>query len=103
MACFEGLFRVAFRLTKGLEHLPREAPSILDANHLSFIDPFIIHAAVPRTTISQLFTLGWEPYFCTPFHRCVARVGHVIPVGPDMHLIFIMQISAALLRSGKPS
>ncbi len=101
MACFAGLFRVAFRLTiKGLEHLPPKGPCILAANHLSFIDPFIIVASVPRATFAQLYTLGWAAYFRSPFRRWVARVGHVIPVGPDMPLITVMQTSAALLRRG---
>jgi long-chain acyl-CoA synthetase len=102
MGIFECLFRLAFKLTvNGIEHLPREGPCILTANHLSFIDPFILLAAVPQATFSQLYTLGWEPYFRSPFRRWVARVGHVIPVGPETSLATVLRISAALLRSGK--
>jgi long-chain acyl-CoA synthetase len=102
MGTFECLFRLAFKLTvNGIEHLPREGPCILTANHLSFIDPFILLAAVPQATFSQLYTLGWEPYFRSPFRRWVARVGHVIPVGPETSLATVLRISAALLRSGK--
>jgi long-chain acyl-CoA synthetase len=96
------LFRVAFKLTvNGIEHLPREGPYILVANHLSFIDPFLVLAAVPRSTFTQLYTLGWEPYFRSPFRRWIARVGHVIPVGPETPLVTVLRTSAALLRSGK--
>jgi long-chain acyl-CoA synthetase len=102
MGIFECLFRLAFKLTvNGIEHLPRESPCILTANHLSFIDPFILLAAVPQAIFSQLYTLGWEPYFRSPFRRWVARVGHVIPVGPETSLATVLRISAALLRSGK--
>jgi long-chain acyl-CoA synthetase len=102
MAIFESLFRLAFKLTvNGMEHLPRKGPYILAANHVSFIDPFIVLAAVPQATFSQLFTLGWEPYFRSRFRRWVARVGHVIPVGPETPLVTVLRISAALLRNGK--
>jgi len=102
MVFFERLFRVAFKLTvNNIEHLPREGPCILAANHLSFIDPFIVLAAVPRSTFTQLYTLGWEPYFRSRFRRWVARVGHVIPVGPETPLVTVLRTSAALLRSGK--
>jgi long-chain acyl-CoA synthetase len=102
MALVKNLSRVAFTLTvNGIEHLPREGPFILAVNHLSFIDPFIVLAAVPRSTFAQLYTLGWEPYFRSRFRRWVARVGHVIPVGPETPLATVLRTSAALLRSGK--
>jgi len=102
MVFFEYLFRIAFKLrVNGIGHLPREGPCILAANHLSFIDPFIVLAAVPRSTFMQLYTLGWEPYFRSRFRRWVAQVGHVIPVGPEMPLITVLRTSATLLRSGK--
>jgi long-chain acyl-CoA synthetase len=99
---FEHFFRIAFKLgVNGIGHLPEEGPCILAANHLSFIDPFIVLAAVPQSTFVQLYTLGWEPYFRSRFRRWVAQVGHVIPVGPEMPLITVLRTSAALLRSGK--
>lgn len=102
MAFFKFLFRVGFKLTvTGIEQLPRGGPCILAANHLSFMDPFILLAALPRSTFGQLYTLGWEPYFRSRFRRWVARVGHVIPVGPETPLATVLRISAALLRSGK--
>lgn len=102
MAFFENLFRIAFRLTvNGIEHLPRDGPCIFTPNHLSFIDPFIVLAAVPRSTFTQLYTLGWEPYFRSRFRQWVARVGHVIPVGPETPLVTVIRTSAALLRGGK--
>ncbi|HSF10430.1 MAG TPA: 1-acyl-sn-glycerol-3-phosphate acyltransferase, partial [Nitrospirales bacterium] len=102
MAMVGSLSRIAFPLTvKGIAHLPKEGPFILAANHLSFIDPFIILATVPPSTFSQLYTLGWEPFFRSPFRRWVARVGHVIPVGPETPLVNVLKASAALLRNGK--
>jgi long-chain acyl-CoA synthetase len=102
MAFFEWVSRMAFKLTvNGIEHLPERGPWILAANHLSFIDPFIVLSAVPRSTFTQLYTLGWEPYFRSRFRLWIARVGHVIPVGPETPLVTVLRNSAALLRSGK--
>ncbi len=102
MAIVGSLSRIAFPLTvKGITHVPKEGPFILAANHLSFVDPFIILATVPPSTFSQLYTLGWEPFFRSPFRRWVARVGHVIPVGPETPLINVLKASVALLRNGK--
>jgi 1-acyl-sn-glycerol-3-phosphate acyltransferase len=33
----------------GLGHLPRRGPALIVANHRSFVDPFLLAAAVPRT------------------------------------------------------
>lgn len=102
MAIVGSFSRIAFPLTvKGLSHLPKEGPFILAANHLSFIDPFIILATVPPSTFTQLYTLGWEPFFRSPFRRWIARVGHVIPVGPETPLVTVLKASVALLRNGK--
>ncbi|HNP59753.1 MAG TPA: AMP-binding protein [Nitrospirales bacterium] len=102
MAIVGSFSRIVFPLTvKGLTHLPKEGPFILAANHLSFIDPFIILGTVPPSTFSQLYTLGWEPFFRSPFRRWVARVGHVIPVGPETPMVTVLKASVALLRKGK--
>ncbi len=99
---FERLFRIAFRLTvTGAEHLSQPGPILIASNHLSFFDPFILLAALPRSVSAQLYTFGWEPYFRSRFRLWVARVGQVIPVGPEMPLVTILRTSAALLRNEK--
>ena len=43
------LSRLAFRPTiEGREHVPRRGPVILAANHLSFVDSFVIPLMSPR-------------------------------------------------------
>lgn len=102
MALFEGLFRIAFRLTvTGIEQLPKHGPYLIASNHLSFFDPFILLSALPRSVFEQLYVLGWEPYFRSPFRMWIARVGHVIPVGPETPIISVLRASAALLRTDK--
>ncbi len=102
LSLLEGLFRIAFKLTvTGTDQLPKHGPYLIASNHLSFIDPFILLSALPRSVFAQLYTLGWEPYFRSSFRLWVARVGHVIPVGPETPVISVLRASAALLRSGK--
>ena len=98
----ELVFRAAFKLTvTGKEHLPDRGPLLIAANHLSFMDPFIVLAILPRKILHQLHAIGWEPYFRTRFTRWIARVGHVIPVGPEMPLVTGLRTSAAVLRNGE--
>lgn len=55
--------RVAFRpVVEGREHVPREGPVILAANHLSFLDSFIIPLMAPR----QVAFLAKAEYFTRP-------------------------------------
>jgi 1-acyl-sn-glycerol-3-phosphate acyltransferase len=55
--------RVAFRpVIEGREHVPREGPVILAANHLSFLDSFLVPLVAPR----QVVFLAKDDYFTRP-------------------------------------
>ncbi|MFG2001041.1 lysophospholipid acyltransferase family protein [Spirillospora sp. NPDC048911] len=55
--------RLAFRpRVTGLRNVPRGGPVILAANHLAFIDSFVLPLVVPR----QVFFLGKNEYFTRP-------------------------------------
>jgi 1-acyl-sn-glycerol-3-phosphate acyltransferase len=52
--------RLAFRpVIEGREHVPREGPVILAANHLSFLDSFLVPLVAPR----QVVFLAKAEYF----------------------------------------
>ncbi|MFV2179139.1 lysophospholipid acyltransferase family protein [Actinomadura sp. LOL_016] len=58
--------RVAFRpKVHGLGHVPRRGPVILAANHLAFLDSFVLPLMVPR----RVHFLGKQEYFTTPGPR----------------------------------
>ncbi|GAA3953709.1 lysophospholipid acyltransferase family protein [Actinoplanes auranticolor] len=55
--------RLAFRtVVEGREHVPREGPVILAANHLSFLDSFLIPLVSPR----RVAFLAKAEYFTRP-------------------------------------
>lgn len=96
------IFHAAFKLTvKGQEHIPTQGPLLLAANHLSFLDPFLLLVAVPRSIRDNLFSLGWEAHFRSPIVAWVARFGHVIAVGPSLPLVMALRASAEVLKQGR--
>lgn len=62
-----GLMRFLFFLkVEGLENIPKEGPVIIVSNHMSFVDPVLVGATVPRTLAyiarADMFkypVLGW--------------------------------------------
>jgi 1-acyl-sn-glycerol-3-phosphate acyltransferase len=64
--------RVAFRpQVSGLHHVPRRGPVILAANHLAFLDSFVMPLMVPR----RVHFLGKNEYFTRPGVRGRAMAG----------------------------
>ncbi|TKS60576.1 MAG: hypothetical protein EWM72_01310 [Nitrospira sp.] len=95
-------FQVGFRLrVAGADHLPLEEPFLMAANHTSFLDPFVIMAAVPATVFGRLYSIGWQAYFRGSLMQWVARVGRVIPVGMEASLVPALQAAALVLRQGR--
>jgi long-chain acyl-CoA synthetase len=93
--------KVLFRLeVKGIENIP--APSyIITPNHASNIDGFVIGAAVPVKLYMNFYFLGFQKYFSNWFTSRFARLAHVIPIDPEMHLKRALLISGFVLKEGK--
>ena len=94
--------RVLLRFrTSGQEHLPPTGPFIISPNHQSFLDGFVIAAALPYRTLRDVFLVGAAEFFATPFSAWLARLGNIVPVDPDANLVTAMQAGAAGLRMKK--
>lgn len=91
---------VGLRVT-GRDRLPREGAFLISPNHQSYLDAFLIVAALPARTLSNLFFVGAAEYFETPFRRSMARAFNVVPIDPDSNLTAAMQAGADGLRLGK--
>lgn len=97
-----GVLRSVFRLhITGLAHLPPEGPFVLAANHVSYVDPFVVMATLPPALFARLCTVGWQTYFRGAFLRWAARVGQVIPVGWDTSPVTALRAAAIVLRRGE--
>ena len=73
------LIHSVYRLEKqGLEHIPAEGPAVLVCNHVSFIDPLVIMAAVRRPI---RFVMDHRIYRM-PVFGFVFRHTHTIPIAP---------------------
>jgi long-chain acyl-CoA synthetase len=93
--------KVLFRLeVKGIENIPA-LPYIISPNHASNIDGFVVGIVVPAKTYMNLYFLGFQKYFSNWFTSRFARLAHVIPIDPEMHLKRALLISGYVLKEGK--
>ena len=96
------LFKITpgFRVD-GRQYIPKHGPCLISPNHQSYLDPFFLAAALPFSTIRQLFFVGATEYFESPAAKWFARSVNLIPVDPDANLVTAMQAGAAGLRMKK--
>jgi long-chain acyl-CoA synthetase len=81
--------------------LPARGPYLISPNHQSYIDSFLVVAALPFHVFRQLFFVGASEYFQTPFMQWIARMANIVPVDPDANLVRAMQAGAYGLRRGR--
>ncbi len=92
------LVRAWFRLrVKGLAYLPKKQPFVLVPNHLSYLDPQVIAAAL---RLCQLRRTYWGVITTNPFTGLFGRLGQVVPIDPDHALISSLAFGAAVLKRG---
>ena len=74
---FQTLFRIVFRTrVRGTEHLPKEGPVILAANHMSNWDPPLLACFMPRI----VSYMAKEELFEHPIFGTAIRICHAFPV-----------------------
>ncbi len=93
------LMRLVFRLrTAGLEHLPRE-PWVLVANHVSFLDPLVLSAALGRRELERSYWGGWTGVaFANPLMRGISRLWRVLPIDQARGAGSSLALAAAVLK-----
>ena len=95
--------RVFFRVeVKGSEVLTRlKPPYLICPNHQSYIDPFLVCSAYPRSVLQNTFHVGSSMYFTNAAMAQLGRLINVVPIDPDVQLLHAMRAGAAGLRAGK--
>ena len=94
--------RVVFRLrVEGAEHLP-DAPAIVAPNHVSYLDPFAIAAALPRDVRENTMWAGSRNVmFGNAVMRAAARIAWTVPVESGRAATSSLALGAAALERGR--
>ncbi|WP_420264276.1 AMP-binding protein [Candidatus Magnetominusculus dajiuhuensis] len=95
----QGIRRFYKGQLRGLENLTAP-PYLICPNHTSYLDAFIMAGLLPWEVFSKLYFQGAEDIFRGALARVLARLGHVIPIDPNVNLEKAMAMSAYLLRQG---
>jgi long-chain acyl-CoA synthetase len=97
------VMRGAFRLrVKGLEHLPDGGPFVIAPNHVSYLDSFVVAAALDYRVLRRTYWAGWTgAAFGNPLARLVSRLAQVVPVDPGRAGLSSLAFGAAVLKRGK--
>jgi long-chain acyl-CoA synthetase len=98
-AIMRGLFRLR---VEGLENLPDEGQFIIAPNHVSYLDSFVVAAALRHDVLRRTYWAGWTgAAFGNPLTRLVSRLAQVVPVDPDRAGLSSLAFGAAVLRRGQ--
>jgi long-chain acyl-CoA synthetase len=76
------VIRMAFHLrVEGVENLPPTGPCVIAANHVSFLDPAALDAALPWRSLAHIHWAGDRLLlFSNPVSRFVSRAMCILPV-----------------------
>lgn len=95
------LMRFVFRLeVQGADRLP-DSPMIIAPNHVSYLDPLAVAAALPWRRLRETYWGGWTGTMFTNFiMRWFSRLTHVVPVDPQRRVMSSLAFGAAVLDRG---
>jgi long-chain acyl-CoA synthetase len=94
-----GLMRSLYRLrVEGLENVPAEPPYLIAPNHVSFLDPFALGAALGIGNLRHVYWSGWvRAAFSNPLKRGVSRLAKTVPINPHRAAVSSLVLGAAVL------
>jgi long-chain acyl-CoA synthetase len=95
------LARRIFRLrVEGTEHLPEEGPFVIAPNHISFLDPFAVAAALDYPRLRHTYWAGRVgAAFGNPLTRRISRLAQAFPIDSHRAVFSSLAFGAAVLRS----
>jgi long-chain acyl-CoA synthetase len=91
----------AFRVRAvGTEQIGK-VQTLFAPNHVSYIDPFVLAAALDSETLERTFWAGWaQAAFHNPVNRFVSRVAKTVPIDPRGRVAASLASAAVVLRRG---
>jgi len=96
------LAKLLFQLkVQDVGKIPRQYPFLVCPNHLSYLDPFFVVAALPYPVIKRIFFLGYSEYFEGGLLGFLGRMIKVIPVDADRQLRQALRLAAEGLHQGR--
>jgi long-chain acyl-CoA synthetase len=95
------LARRVFHLrVEGLEHLPVEGPFVIAPNHISFLDPFALAAALDYPRLRRTHWAGRVgAAFSNPLTRLISRLAQAFPIDSHRAVFSSLAFGAAVLKS----
>ena len=86
---------------EGLKNLPKHGPFILAVNHISYLDPVCVYAALPREVLERTFFAGWTRIlFKNKLMRLISRATRTFPVNPDHGVGAAITLGTELINRG---
>jgi long-chain acyl-CoA synthetase len=86
----------------GQDMLPQDRPLVFAPNHVSYLDPFVLAAALPLARLRRTYWGGWTALlFRHPVARAFSRAAHVVPVDPEQGVRTSLAFGAAVLARGQ--
>lgn len=97
------IMRVVFRLkVEGQEHLPKDGPFLITPNHVSYLDPPVLAAALPLHIVRRVVWAGWTGVmFSSAPMRLVSRVCRVVPVDAERGVTTTLLYGRAVVERGE--
>ena len=97
------LVRALFGLrVEGLENLPEKGSFVVAPNHVSYLDSFVVAAALDYRLLRRTYWAGWTgAAFGNPLTRAVSRLAQVVPIDPQRAGVSSLAFGAAVLARGK--
>jgi len=96
------IFWILFRIeVRGKDRLPDKGSFIIYANHTSYLDGFLVAAALPIRVLNNTFFLGLREFFSNIVTRKLVKVGRLLPIDIALSMVDTMQACAYLIKHKK--
>jgi long-chain acyl-CoA synthetase len=102
IGCWQVACQLLFLLSvKGKNHLPKNGPYILCPNHASYLDAFLVAAALDPRAFLRTYFLGFRAYIDFPLVRWSKKLFRLIPIEPGLNFSRDLRVCSWVLQNSK--